>query len=160
MRKRFAVLAVAMLGVLASVTAAQAGTTTITNTSNPVNFLSFVPCANGGAGEIVSFSGDLHSVVKLTINGNRVNLHIHQNYQGVTGTGQTTGDTYVTNGTLNESFNDSLTNGQANETVTEHVNYNGQGSAPNLTFHELVHVTVNANGDVTVSTTTISIECG
>src|SRR5690242_14302269 len=109
--KRLAILAVVALGALASVTAAQAGNTTVTNTSGPIDFLTFVPCANGGVGEVVEFSGDIHFLTKVTINGNRVNTDSHVNYQGMKGTGQTTGDTYVGTGSSHFTDNFSLTNG-------------------------------------------------
>lgn len=158
--KRLAILAVVALGALASVTAAQAGNTTVTNTSTPISFSDFVSCANGGVGEIVDFSGDLHTLSRVTINGNRVNTDFHQNYQGLKGTGETTGDTYIGNAALHGTFNGSLTNGQMTETFTEHIHYNGQGSAPNLTVTEVGHFTVNANGEVTVFFDKFSVDCG
>ena len=136
-----------MLGVLATVTAAQAGNTTITNTSFSVSLSEFVPCASGGVGEIVDFTGTVHSLLRTTINGNRFSQTFEGNYQGVTGTGETTGDTYVGNGAEHQTFNGSFTNGQFTGTFTTHVNFIGQGSAPNLTFSEVAHITVNANGD-------------
>jgi len=158
--RRLATLAVVVLGALATVTAAQAGNTTITNTSFPVSFSEFVPCANGGAGEIVDFTGTVHSLLRTTINGNRFSQTFEGNYQGVTGTGETTGDTYVGDGAEHQTFNDSFTNGQFTGTFTTHVNFVGQGSAPNLTFSEVAHITVNANGDVTVNFDNFSVDCG
>ena len=161
MRKKFAALAVVVLGALAIVTAAQAGaTTTITNTSTPVDFLAFVPCAAGGAGEVVHLTGEVHSIVKLTINGNRFNLAEHINFQGVSGTGQTTGDKYQGTDTVNHSDNDSLNNLQHAETFTSSFRVNGQGPGNNLAVHEVTHLTINANGDVTVLFSDFSIDCG
>ena len=48
------------------------------------------------------------------------------------GVGQTTGDTYVGNGHSSESFNDSLTNGQATESFVLHENFNGPGVGTQL----------------------------
>jgi hypothetical protein len=158
--RRFATLAVVVLGGLATVTAAQAANTTITNTSFSVSFSEFVPCANGGAGETVDFTGTVHSLLRTTINGNRFSQTFEGNYQGVTGTGETTGDTYVGNGAEHQTFNGSLTNGQFTGTFTTHVNFIGKGSAPNLTFSEVAHITVNANGDVTVNFDNFSVDCG
>ena len=39
-----------------------------TNTSEPFNQILNVPCANGGAGEDVQFSGDLHVLFLITVN--------------------------------------------------------------------------------------------
>lgn len=52
------------------------------------------------------------------------------NYQGVTGVGETSGDTYVGDGAGHDTFNDSFTNGQPTETFSEHFNAIGQGSDP------------------------------
>ncbi len=40
--------------------------------------------------------------------------------------------------------------GTGEETVVEHLNFVGTGSAPNFGVTASVHVTVNANGTVTV----------
>lgn len=160
MRRLFVLVGLSVVGVLASVTAAQAGNTTTTNTSTPFSGTDLVPCANGGAGEVVDFSGIVHGVVKTTINGNRVNVAMHGNYQGLGAVGETTGDTYVGNGAFNETFNMSLNNGSLENTFEEHVNLNGQGSAPNFKRKFIAHITVNANGDVTVFFTDVSVECG
>jgi len=160
MRKTFAVLAVVVLGALASVTAAQAGNTTITNEQIPVSFTDLVPCAAGGAGELVDFTGTIHVVSRVTINGNRESASFHENYQGLKGVGETTGDTYVGNAEENGSQNLSLNNGQAESSFQLHINYNGQGSAPNFSENAVEHITINANGDVTVSFTNFSIDCG
>ena len=160
MRKKFAVLAVVVLGALASVTAAQAGNTTITNTTSPINLLLVVPCANGGAGEFVFLSGEIHSIVKLTINGNRFNLEEHINFQGVSGTGLTTGDKYQGTDTFNHSDNDSLNNLQHVETITSSFRVTGQGPGNNFVAREVAHITFNANGDVTVFFDNFSADCG
>ena len=39
----------------------------ITNVSVPVNIPVFIPCAAGGAGELVVLSGDLHVLVRFTM---------------------------------------------------------------------------------------------
>jgi hypothetical protein len=158
--KRLAVLAVVVLGAVASVTAAQAGNTTITNTSTPISGTEFVPCAAGGAGELVDVSGSIHEVIRTTINGNNVSMTFHENFQGLKGVGETTGDTYVGNGEENVSQTASLNNGQANFTGQEHININGQGSAPNFSLNVIEHTTVNANGDVTVFFDNFSVDCG
>ncbi len=36
----------------------------------------------------------------------------------------------------------------------------GQGSGNNLRVHETVHITINANGDLTVVHDNLSIDCG
>ena len=70
---------------------AQAITIT-TNDFVPFAQVVFVPCANGGAGEVVLISGTLHIQQHITINDNRANVKIHFQPQGATGVGLTTGD--------------------------------------------------------------------
>ena len=160
MRRTLAVLAVVVLGALASVTAAQAGNTTITNTTFHIDFFTFVPCAAGGAGEVVEVSGDIHVLTRVTINGNHVSFTEHDNFQGITGTGLTTGDTYQGGGANTFSSNDNLNNPQLEETVAGSFHLNGHGSAPNLTIREVGHLTINANGETTVFFDNFSVDCG
>ena len=42
------------------------------NASNDISLSVFVPCAAGGAGEIVDLSGPLHTLISFTINGNNL----------------------------------------------------------------------------------------
>jgi hypothetical protein len=42
------------------------------NDMSDVNLSIFVPCAAGGAGELVDLSGPLHTLITFTINGNNV----------------------------------------------------------------------------------------
>src|SRR5262249_43600867 len=148
-----------VFGALASVTAAQAGNTTITNTRTPIDFIQLVPCAAGGAGELVHVTGDLHLVTRVTINGNHVGVTEHDNFQGV-GTGLTTGDTYQGGSAATDTSNDNLNNGQFELTFADSFHLNGQGSASNLTIHVVEHFTMNANGDVTVQFINSTLDCG
>jgi len=112
----------------------------------------FVPCADGGAGELVDLSGRLHTMIHFTINGNNVSGVGHFQPQGISGTGETTGDKYQATGvTKDSSFKLSFQNGQANQTFVNNFRIIGQGSGNNLLVHEVAHITVNANGTVTVS---------
>jgi hypothetical protein len=66
-----------------------------TSTQQLVNHIAitrFVPCANGGVGEDVFLSGDIHIVVHVTLDG-RGGAHFDEihNPQGVSGVGLTTG---------------------------------------------------------------------
>jgi hypothetical protein len=49
------------------------------NDMSDINLTVFVPCAAGGAGELVDLSGPLHTLITLTINGNNVSgtAHFH-----------------------------------------------------------------------------------
>src|SRR5438309_8184184 len=85
------------------------------NDVSDINFPVFVPCAAGGAGELVDLSGPLHTLITLTINGNNVSGTAHFQPQGLSGTGETTGDKYQATGvTKDSSFKASFQNGKAN----------------------------------------------
>src|SRR5262244_125200 len=62
------------------------------NDKTNISLTVFVPCAAGGAGEIVDLSGPLHTLVTFTINGNNVSGKFHFQPQGIRGVGETTGN--------------------------------------------------------------------
>ena len=130
------------------------------NDSTDINLTVFVPCAAGGAGELVDLSGPLHTLITFTINGNNVSGTAHFQPQGLSGTGETTGDKYQATGvTKDTSFKLSLQNGQANQTFVNKFRIIGSGAGNNFLVHEEAHITFNANGTVTVFHDNLSIEC-
>ena len=151
-------LAALLFASLPAVMFAQA-TTTTTNEFVPFAQLAFVPCANGGAGELVLIEGTLHIQSHTTINKNRVSLKIHFQPQGATGTGLTTGDTYHATGVTQEHDSLPITGGAANFTFINNFRVIGPGPDNNLLVKQTVHVTVNANGEVTSEVDNTSAEC-
>jgi hypothetical protein len=67
------------------------------------------------------------------------------------GVGAVTRAKYSINHTLNQHIKSSG-NGSGNENFTLHFNVVAQGSVPDIPFRVVIHVTVNANGDVTSTT--------
>jgi len=99
-------------------------------------------------------------MIHFTINGNNVSGVGHFQPQGISGTGETTGDKYQATGVTKDfSFKLSFQNGQANQTFVNNFRIIGQDSGNNLLVHEVAHITVNANGTVTVSHDNFSAEC-
>ena len=130
------------------------------NDSTDISLTVFIPCAAGGAGELVDLSGPLHTLVNLTINGNNVRGTAHFQPQGIAGTGETTGDKYQATGvTKNSSFKGSFQNGQFTQTFVDNFRIIGSGPGNNFLVHEETHVTFNANGSVTVFHDNFSAEC-
>jgi hypothetical protein len=129
------------------------------NVKTPINVAVFVPCAAGGAGEVVDLSGPLHILVTFTINGNNVSGVMHFQPQGVSGTGETTGDKYQGTGVTQSSFKIPLLNGAATFTSVNNFRIIGQGPGNNYLVHENAHVTINANGTVTVFHDNFSVAC-
>jgi hypothetical protein len=130
-----------------------------TNDFVPFAQINFVPCANGGAGELVQIQGTLHIQQHITINDNRATIKSHFQPQGAGGTGLTTGDTYNAVGVTQEVDTLALTAGATEFTFVNNFRLIGQGPDNNLQVHQLVHVTINANGTVTNVIDNSSVEC-
>jgi len=129
------------------------------NDRTDISLTVFIPCAAGGAGEVVDLTGPLHTLISFSINGNNVSGFFHFQPQGISGTGETTGAKYQATGVTQESFKNSLQNGQANETFVNNFRITGQGPGNNFLMHETLHFTINADGAVTVSHDNFSIDC-
>src|SRR5262245_3868758 len=130
---------------------------TVVNISVPYNNLVGVPCANGGAGELVALSGDLHVLINMNVsNSGNVHAKVHFQPQGVSGVGVTTGDKYQGTGVTQDEFNIAV---GVEETAVNNFRIIGKGPGNNSVFHSLFHITVNANGDVTAFVTNISVDC-
>ena len=129
------------------------------NESIPITLSVFVPCAAGGAGEIVDLSGPLHVLITFTISGNNVSGRQQFQPQGISGTGETTGLRYQATGLTATSFTSSLQNGQANTTFINRFDIIGQGPNNNFVVHETAHITINADGTVTVNFDNFTVEC-
>jgi hypothetical protein len=120
-------------------------------------FTVFVPCANGGAGELVTFEGPLHVLITVTLD-NRGGFHAKSHFQpqGLSGTGADTGDKYQATGVTQDHFN-----GKVGLTFTSVNNFRiiGQGKGNNFLVHENLHLTINANGVATAVHDNFSIDC-
>lgn len=113
-------------------------------------FVMFNPNANGGIGEDVLISGVSHLVISSTVNDNVVTYKFHTNCQYV-GIGQTTGDIYQAPGGDNRHYSYQVPLYQPFE-LTEVYSYHliSHGSGGNFVFCVVVHITINANGEVSV----------
>jgi hypothetical protein len=130
------------------------------NDISDIDLTVFVPCAAGGAGELVDLSGPLHTLVTFTINGNNVSGMAHFQPQGIVGSGETTGDKYQATGvTKDSSFKGSFKNGQFTLTYVNNFRIIGSGAGNNFLVHEVAHITFNSNGTVTVFHDHLSIAC-
>src|SRR5713101_485551 len=120
----------------------------VTSNSNitiPIDLFVFVPCANGGAGELIEVSGPLHVLSQLTIsNSGNVVLYSHFQPQGISGTGFVTGDKYQ--GTGITAFKDNFNGLPFSSSFINNFNMIGQGPGNNFKMHENFHFTVDANG--------------
>ena len=154
------VRSVTMLVVLTlAVLAVPANAAVQVNDTTDINLTVFVPCALGGVGEVVDLAGPLHTLISFTINGNNVSGYSHFQPQGITGTGETSGNKYQATGVTQQSFAQSLQNGQSNFTFVNNFRIIGQGPGNNFLVHETLHVTINANGTATVYHDNFSMDC-
>ena len=130
-----------------------------TNDFVPFAQINLVPCADGGAGELVLIEGTLHIQQHITINDNRATIKSHFQPQGADGVGLSTGDPYNATGVTQEVDTLPLTNGAAEFTFINNFRLIGQGPNNNLLVHQTVHTTVNADGTVTSVVDNTSVEC-
>lgn len=139
--------------------ATQSAQVVTSNMIVPIQLSQFVPCANGGSGEVVALSGNLHIVTRTTVTPNNFHVMFSNNPQGVTGVGLVTGDKYQGTGVTRQDENVSNAMFPENLTFVNNFRIIGQGPGNNLLVHENSHITVNANRTVTVNQTNLTIEC-
>ncbi len=147
----------AIAAAVVGVTAAQAAVTVNDKQTEP--FSVFIPCANDGAGESVDGTIELHTLITSTVNGNNVSGKFHFQPQGGDLVGSVSGDNYRPTGVTQDHFKGSLQNGQFTETFVNNFRIIGQGPGNNFLVHEVFHITINANGDVTVIHDRVSVDC-
>jgi len=148
-----------MVGTAAFMTSALAKADTVTtNVKYQVEWTQWVPCAMDGAGESVTLSGEMHKVYHATVNDGCGSVHITNNCQPqrITGIGLTSGDKYRATGVTQGSFNGWV---GTRETDVNNFRIIGQGPGNNFLLHETVHITVNANGEVTADVDNYRFEC-
>jgi hypothetical protein len=159
LRLKLSVLVVVMImAALMGPTSALAAAETFTvSQSFPIDIVVFVPCANGGVGEDVHLTGSLQDVFHITLNSaGGFRVVFHDNPQGVSGTGLTTGDEYQGTGVTRDSFGGRV---GFEETFVNNFRIIGQGPGNNFLVHDNFHITVNANGTVTAFHDNFSVEC-
>ncbi|HEY6185394.1 MAG TPA: hypothetical protein VIW67_24360 [Terriglobales bacterium] len=115
------------------------------NTEIPVGT---VVAANACTNQAVAFQGTAHNTVNITINNNSFHAKMHLNMQNVSGTGLSDGAKYNVVDVSNLEINMSGLPPVETQSVVE-FGLIGAGQAANMRIHMAVHITVNANGDVT-----------
>jgi hypothetical protein len=141
------------------VSAAEAETFTSNEFVPLEDFVVFIPCANGDAGENVTLNGLLHIQLHITINGNSILIKEHFQPQGVDGFGEITGEKYQGTG-VSQDVSRSDFNGFPFEfNLTDSFKIIGQGPGNNFLVQETFHVAINANGEVTVEHDNLFVDC-
>lgn len=120
-----------------------------TSTDMPLHFIRSGDCT----GEDVEISGTIHMVNETQSDGSLIG---HFNYQNVTGVGLTSGNTYRVSAVdqirLAAPFPSDITSVNSFRLIS-------QGSSSNLLVNVLYHITVNANGEVTISIDDLTMQC-
>jgi hypothetical protein len=155
MKRILVLLAIATVGMAASATAAQAEV--VTNETVSYAWSGFVPCANGGAGELVTGGIDVHNLITSTTNDN-VDTWQFQFQPSGSLVGRITGDTYKLTGATRGTYDDILQSGEYTLTYVNSYQLIGPGPANNLRVREIAHVTIDGD-DVVVQHDDFSIEC-
>ena len=129
-----------------------------TNEFVPFAQAALVPCANGGAGEVVLVEGTLHVQNHLTINNNRLSLKTHFQPQGAEGTGTITGDKYRATGVTQEQDSTGII-GASEFTFVNNFRIIGPGPDNNLQVHQLIEITIDANNIIRTNVINTTIDC-
>lgn len=127
------------------------------NVRVPLSIGVFVPCANNGAGEVVTLSGNLHILLRYNESASgAIHAGSHFQPQGVSGVGETTGDKYRATGVTQNAFN---ANVGVEETFVNNFRIIGPGPGNNYLVHNVFHITFNANGTITAFVDRFSVDC-
>ena len=110
------------------------------------------------SGESIHITGQIHIDVHGVINNNRMNFAIHDNYQGLTGVGETSGKLYAASGVFNDVYNGNFS-GSYTESMKSSIRFNTAGGGNNFVMTMQSNTTVNANGVVTLSRYRESFRC-
>lgn len=145
---------VILSGALTS-TMAQA-TTVTSNATFP-----FTDTAVACDGEAINLTGKMHVLAHVTTDarsGRHVELQIST--ENVKGIGTISGNEYVSSSTHNINTNDAETlSGQSEYTETTKFLLAGKGKLSDLFAKTTLHITVNANGEVTAEVTKVECRC-
>lgn len=155
MKRILVLLAIATAGMAVSVSAAQAEV--VTNETVSYAWSGFVPCANGGAGELLTGTIDVHNLITSTVNGNVDSWQFQFQPRGSL-VGRVTGDTYQLTGVTRGTYNDIQQSGVYTLTYVNSYQLVGPGPGNNLRVREVSHMTLDGD-DVVVRHDGFSIEC-
>ena len=155
MKRIFMLLTLVGVGLLASVAGAEAGV--VGNTTASYAYAGWVPCADGGAGELVTGTIDAHLLDTETVNDGVDAWQFMFAPRGAL-VGETTGDTYRLTGVERGSYVSVTQDDRFVLTYVNRYRLIGQGSGDNLVVRETAHVTSNGD-DPVVSFDDYSVEC-
>jgi hypothetical protein len=128
--------------------------------TSPLDYVAFLPCANGGAGELVHFTGSSTSTITI-VRDPTGTYHLQvTNRPDAVGVGLTTGATYRTvgTGTVGNGTYLSLRAAQTSRSISS-FNVIEEGSGLVSSFRMEVVLVVSATGEVTADVVRIESVC-
>ena len=155
MKRILMLLALSATAVLATATVAQAQS--VTNTTVSFGYAGWVPCANGGTGELMTGTIDMHDLVTSTVNES---VDAWQFMSAPRGSlvGRITGDTYRLTGVTRGTYVEQLQGDRYVATYINRYQLIGPGPGNNLAVRETTHVTREGD-EVIVRHDDFAIEC-
>jgi len=148
-------LALAAAAIAVGANAAQGEVTT--NDKQTLAFAGYVPCANGGTGEILAGTVEAHNIEASTANANNERSQFQFQVHGSM-VGAITGDTYRVSGVTRSASQESFENGHYMLTYVNNFHLIGPGPDNDLLAHEVAHI-VSIGDDVLVDHDSLSIDC-
>ena len=160
-KKVLLITALAMLALLLAVAPVSAGAiVTREEVELSIDDIFSAPCPETDI-EDIHLQGT-YTIKTKTVTDGHGGFHFssHWNWANFTGTGLTSGDTYVVTQTFSHTEHDSVgENGVENFTLIFNFHLVSKGSGDNIQLHGVNHYTVNANGETTVDKATFSVVC-
>jgi len=166
MKKKVALtIALALLALLLAVAPVSAGAI-VTRTEiiheMPDGFWDGSNCPNGEMEDVYMQGSWVETITTVSDGNGGVRSHFHFNWAGITGTGLTSGDTYVVPQASSYAVYDhQFVEGEGPDHVTFSFSFRvvSKGSGKNFQLKMIDHYIVNANGELTVDKTTHNIMC-
>ena len=155
MKRMLMLFALSATAVLAIATGAQAQV--VTNTTVSFAYAGWVPCANGGTGELMTGTIEMHDLVTSTVNEN---VDAWQFMSAPRGSlvGRITGDTYRLTGVTRGTYVENLQGDRYTATYVNRYQLIGPGTGNNAVVRETAHITREGD-DIVVRHDDLVIEC-
>jgi hypothetical protein len=154
------VLSLLLMGSAAPTHAAAASTFNLVQ-EVPVVYAEYEPCAAGGVGEVLDFSGILKEVIHGTLTGDGHAIFSAKMVPNLVGVGRTTGDEYRMVGETGTTQIYTIDTNDPNQKwiVTEHFSLVTPGEGIIAVNMIVSHEIGNANGGLVSTVDRMSVEC-
>ena len=156
MKKRISTLIALAAASLTVVVSAHAGVTA--NQHLSIAYAGYVPCANGGSGELLTGTIDVNNLASETVNGNHAAWQFLFERRGEL-VGSITGDTYRLAGVEHGAYTQSLGSEHSTLTYVNRYRLVGPGPGNNLIVRETAHITLDAGENVVVQRDDFTVDC-